>query len=243
VLEGVDEIYGLHVWPLLEAGQFAISLGPFLGQADFFNLEITGKGGHAAFPHLANDPIVIGCQFVTMVQTIVSRNVDPLESAVVSITKFQGGTTDNVIPPSVQIEGTIRTLKNDVQKGVRQRFENMVSSIASAHGARFDLHYQEGYPVTYNHEPCVSRALSIAKELVDETDIIYPFPPIMGSEDFGYYSEKIPACFIGLGVGNKEKGIVNMCHHPYFDVDESCLLYGMAMHTSLALSVEGKSVG
>jgi len=236
VLDGVDEIYGLHVWPLLEAGQFAICPGPALGQPDVFEVEIKGKGGHAAFPHLAIDPILIGSQFVTALQSIVARNVDPLESAVISVTQFHGGTTDNVIPPSVKLTGTVRTLKKDIQVSVREKIENVLSGMTSAHGASYNFSYQEGYPVTYNHESCATNAFSIMKMLVDEGNISYPYPPLLGGEDFGYYSQKIPACFIFLGAGNKEKGIVNMCHDPRFDVDEKCMIYGMAMHVSLALS-------
>ncbi|MFB3041956.1 MAG: M20/M25/M40 family metallo-hydrolase, partial [Candidatus Poribacteria bacterium] len=117
-----------------------------------------------------------------------------------------------------------------------EKIENVLSGMTSAHGASYNFSYQEGYPVTYNHESCSTNAFSIMKMLVDEGNISYPYPPLLGGEDFGYYSQKIPACFIFLGAGNKEKGIVNMCHDPRFDVDEKCMIYGMAMHASLALS-------
>ena len=236
VLDGVDQIYGLHVWPLLESGQFAICPGPAFGQPDVFDIEIKGKGGHAAFPHLTTDPIIVGSQFVSMLQSITSRNVDGLESAVISVTQFHGGTADNVIPQTVRLSGTVRTLKKEVQVKVRKRIEEVLIGATSAHGATYSFSYQEGYPVTYNHEQCVTKALTMAKTLVGGGDVNHPYSPILGGEDFGYYSQKIPACFIFLGAGNKTKGIVNMCHDPRFDIDEECMIYGMAAHASLALN-------
>jgi amidohydrolase len=235
-LDSVDEIYGMHVWPLIEAGQFAICPGPAFAQSDSFEIEIHGKGGHAAFPHLTIDPVMMGSQFVTLVQSVVGRNIDPLDSAVISVTQFHGGSAHNVIPPSVRLAGTVRTLKKEVQAQVRERLETLLSGITAAHGGTYDFFYQEGYPVTYNHQPCADNALAIAKTLVDEKSVHSPYPPVLGGEDFGYYSQEIPACFIFLGAGNREKGIVNMCHDPRFDVDEQCIIYGMAMHVSLALN-------
>ena len=241
VLDGVDEIYGLHAWPVFEAGQFGICPGAYLGQADHFEIEITGVGGHAAMPSFAIDPIVIGAQFVTALQSIVSRNVDPLESAVVSVTQFNAGTTGNVIPPSVKMVGTVRTLDREVQKTVRDRMEKLLEGITSGQGATFTFEYMEGYPVTFNHEPCVERALSVARAIAGEEQVVFPQPSILGAEDFGYYSRKIPACFFNLGCGNQAKGITRMLHDPRFDVDESCMIYGMAMEALLALTFHRES--
>ena len=238
VLNAVDQIYGLHVWPLLESGQFAICPGPAFGQPDVFEIEIRGKGGHAAFPHLTIDPIIVASQFVSILQSITSRNVDGLESAVISVTQFHGGTADNVIPELIKLSGTVRTLKKEVQIKVRQRIEQVLTGITSAHGASYNLSYQEGYPVTYNHQQCITEALSMAERLVGSAEIVYPYPPILGGEDFGYYSQQIPACFVLLGAGNQAEGVVNMCHDPCFDIEEECLVYGMAMHAGLALSME-----
>ena len=243
VLEDVDEIYGIHVFPLYAVGEYATCIGPMLAQSDTFQITLTGRGGHAAFPHLTVDPIVIGAQFVTAVQSIVSRYVDPLDSAVVSVTQLHGGDADlqngltgaalNVIPPKVLIGGTVRTLQASVQKKVRGQLEHLLAGLADAHNATYTFTYQDGYPVTYNHEPCVMTALSTAKTLVGEDNLVFPMSPVLGGEDFGYYSQKIPACFVMVGAGNKEKGIVNMCHHPQFDIDENCMIYGMALLVSL----------
>ena len=244
-LEDVDEIYGIHVFPLYAVGEYATCVGPMLAQSDTFKITLTGRGGHAAFPHLTVDPIVVSAQFVTALQSVIARNVDPLDSAVISVTQLHGGDANlqngltgaalNVIPPKVLIGGTVRTLQKSVQTRVRRQLESLLAGLADAHDATYTFDYQEGYPVTYNHEPCVNTAVSTAQGLVGEDNIIFPVPPILGGEDFGYYSQKIPACFVMVGAGNEEKGIVNMCHHPQFDIDEACLVYGMALLTNLAM--------
>ena len=244
VLEDVDEIYGIHVFPLYAVGEYATCTGPMLAQSDTFQITLTGRGGHAAFPHLTVDPIVIGAQFVTALQSIISRNVNPLDSAVVSVTQLHGGEANlqdglagaalNVIPPNVLIGGTVRTLQKSVQKRVREQIERLIAGFANANEATYTFDYQDGYPVTYNHEPCVKTALSAAEKLAKEDNLIFPVPPVLGGEDFGYYSQEIPACFVMVGAGNEEKGIVNMCHHPQFDIDETCMIYGMALFVSLA---------
>lgn len=235
VLDDVDEIYGIHVFPLYSVGQYATCIGPMLAQSDTFEITITGRGGHAAFPHLTVDPIVVGTQFVNAAQSIVSRNVDPLDSAVVSITQFHGGDAKNVIPPYVTLGGTVRTLDKGVQKRVRTQLKNLIAGIANAHEATYTFDYQEGCPVTYNHEPCVDTVVSSAEALVGKENVIFPIPPILGGEDFACYSQKIPACFVMVGAGNEQKGIVNMCHHPQFDIDETSMIYGMALTTSIGL--------
>ena len=243
-LDDVDEIYGIHVFPLYTVGEYATCTGPMLAQSDTFQITLTGRGGHAAFPHLTVDPIVIGAQFVTALQSIISRNVNPLDSAVVSVTQLHGGDANlqeglagaalNVIPPNVLIGGTVRTLQKSVQKRVQEQIERLIAGFANANDATYTFHYQDGYPVTYNHEPCVKTALSAAGKLVEKDNLIFPVPPVLGGEDFGYYSQKIPACFVMVGAGNQEKGIVNICHHPQFDIDETCMIYGMALFVSLA---------
>ena len=245
VLEDVDEIYGIHVFPLYPAGEYATCVGPMLAQSDTFRITLTGRGGHAAFPHLTIDPIVIAAQYVTAVQAIVARHVDPLDSAVVSVTQLHGGDANlqngltgaalNVIPPKVLIGGTVRTLQKTVQTRIREQLERLIAGLADANNATYTFDYQEGCPVTYNHEPCVTHVVSNARALVGEQKLLFPVPPILGGEDFGCYSQEIPACFVMVGAGNAEKGIVNMCHHPQFDIDETCMIYGMALLTSLAV--------
>ena len=238
VLEDVDEVYALHVWPLIEAGQFAICSGSALSQGDSFNIEIIGKGGHGAHPNLTIDPILIACQFVTSLQSIVARNIDPLEAAVISVTQINAGTTFNIIPSKISISGTVRTLKKEIQGTIRERMQEILVGCTSSHGADYNFSYREGVPVTHNHKQCVENALSVAKSLTSESNIFSPFPPLLASEDFGYYSQKIPACYIFLGAGNKKRRIINACHDPEFDVDEKCIKFGMAMLASLILKTQ-----
>ena len=235
VLNDVDEIYGFHVFPLYPVGYYATCKGPMLAQSDTFEITITGKGGHAAFPHLTVDPVLLGAQFVTAAQSIVSRNVNPLDSAVISITEFHAGDAKNVIPPSITLGGTVRTLNLTVQKEIKTQLENLLKGVTTANGATYRFDYQEGCPITFNHDPCVESVLSSATELVGEKNTIFPISPILGGEDFACYSQHIPACFVMVGAGNEEEGIVNMCHHPQFDIDEKSLLYGMALSVSIAL--------
>lgn len=229
VLEGVDEIYGLHVIPRLETGHFGIGTGAFMAQVDSFEIRIAGKGGHAAFPHLTIDPVVVGCKFVADLQSIVSRNIDPFGAAVVSVTQFHAGTAFNIIPESANIAGTVRTMDETVQQKIRRKMEDLLNGAAAAHGIDFDFNYIEEYPVTRNHPECEKKAVRVAETLAGPGNVAYPYPPILGGEDFGYYTAKVPGCLIWLGCGNTEKGITHMCHHPCFDVDETCMAGGMAL--------------
>jgi amidohydrolase len=235
-LQGVDEIYGLHVLPALEAGSFGLRDGAFLGQPDSFEIKIRGKGGHGAMPHYAVDPLYVGALFVTAVQSIVSRNTDPFTPVVVSVTQFHAGTSDNIIPAEAVIVGTVRTLDDAVQQSIRKRLEEILGGITRANGATYELAYTEGYPVTRNHGRCVARAVAAATALVGEKHVVYPYPAVLGGEDFGYYGQHIPACFAFIGCGNREKGIVEMCHHPGFDVDETCMLHAMAYFAAIVAS-------
>ena len=235
VLEDVDEIYGFHVFPLYPVGQYATCNGPMLAQSDTFEITITGKGGHAAFPHLTVDPVLLGAQFVNSAQSIVSRSVNPLDSAVVSITEFHAGDAKNVIPPSITLGGTVRTLDLTVQKKIKVQLENLLKGITTTNSATYRFDYHERCPVTFNHDPCVESVLSSARTLVGDENTIFPISPILGGEDFACYSQHIPACFVMVGAGNEKKGIVNMCHHPQFDIDEESMLYGMALAVCIAL--------
>ena len=237
-LDGVDEIFGLHVWPQLPTGNIGICSGPALGQPDVFEIIINGVGGHAALPNETVDPILIGAQFISNLQSIVARNIDPLRSAVISVTKFHSGETHNVIPQTAEITGTVRTFEKDIQRMIRNKLKNMLAGLCSAHGASFQFDYTDGYPVTFNHAVSVEKALAAAKHVVGEEKLQFPITPVLGGEDFAYYSQEIPGCFIFLGIRNPEKNIVYMCHDPRFDIDEDAMSLGMALHATLALSFE-----
>jgi amidohydrolase len=235
-LDGVDEIFGLHVWPLVETGKFCICQGPALGQPDVFEIEIAGGGGHAAVPHKTVDPIVIASQFISAIQSIVSRNVNPLDAAVVSITEFHAGTTHNVIPQKARLTGTVRTFKKEIQRMIRNKLKNILAALTSANEAEYTFNYTEGYPVTFNHVISIEKALEAAKSIAGSGKVVYPTEPVLWGEDFAYYTEKIPGCFVFLGIRNEEKNTIYMCHDPCFDIDEDALVNGMALHAALALN-------
>lgn len=236
VLESVDEIYALHVWPTLPVGHYGICVGPAMAQGDGFSVTINGRGGHAAAPHLTVDPIVISAQIIQSFQNIISRHVDPLDSAVITVAKIHGGTANNVIPDSCTFSGGVRTCSGDQQKFIRKTMEDIVHTVAAMYGAKGELSYVEGYPVTYNHEGLAAHAKEIAAQIVDKTSIDYPAKKMMGGEDFSYYAQKVKGCFIQLGCRNEAKGITHMLHDSRFDIDEDCMVYGTALHIKLAAS-------
>jgi amidohydrolase len=230
VLEGVDEIYGQHVWPTLETGKIGLCRGPAMGQPDILNIQINGKGGHAAYPQDCTDPIVIAAQYINAAQSIVSRNVSPMESAVISFTIIQGGTAHNIIPDSVQIKASVRTLKEEVKLKIKKRLYQLLEGICKGHNATFTFEYIGGHAITFNKPQLAERIATI----IQPEKLIYPHAPSMAGEDFGYYSQQIPACFIFLGCRNEQKGIKAMLHNPYFDIDEDCIEEGIAIWYSIA---------
>ncbi len=235
-MEGIDEVFGLHVWPQTETGKISVCEGPALAQPDTFEITIKGIGGHAAVPHAAVDPIVIGSQFVTAAQSIVARSVDPLKSAVLSVTQFHAGTTHNVIPESAYLMGTVRTFNKEIKEMVRDRLEGLLKALTETNGATYTFDYTDGYPVCFNNAESVQKVLTASAEVVGQDNLIYPEIPVMGGEDFAYFSEVVPGCFLFLGTRNEEKGTIYMCHDPRFDIDEDCMIFGMAVHATLALN-------
>ncbi len=228
-IDGVDYIFAQHVWPLIPSGRAGICRGAVMAQPDVFEIEIIGVGGHAAAPHQTIDPVVIGAQFIANIQTVVSRQIDPRETAVVSVTQFHAGTTHNVIPERAHITGTVRTFNKTVQRKIRNRLRDGIAAICSVYGAEYRLQYQEGYPVLINHPRATEQARRAAGRTLGEENVIYPAEPFPGGEDFAYYAQQIPGCFIFLGTRNEQKGLVHMLHDPRFDIDEEILKHGMAL--------------
>ena len=222
-LDGVDEIYALHVWPWLETGTIGICVGPTLAQADAFNITIEGKGGHAAAPHDAIDPIVNGSYLVAQLQILVSRHVSPLDSAVVTVSQFHAGSAYNVIPSQAKLTGTVRTYRPETQKHIRSIMEKLVSPIGS-------LEYTEGYPVLVNEKHCCEKAAKCAESF----NVHYPAEKALFGEDFAYYLQYVPGCFIQLGCRNEHKECTYPLHHPKFNLDEDCMKVGVDLLTRLA---------
>jgi len=234
-LDGVDAVFGLHLWQSFPTGMIGVIKGPMMAQADIFSLIVKGKGGHGAMPHTAVDPILAAAQIIVSVQSIVSRSVDPLKPCVVSFGTINGGTTNNIIPAEVAMAGTVRTFDLAVQALAERRLREIAEETAKAFGASCRVEYLTGYPAVVNDAAMVDLATGVAKRVLGE-GCLRPFDPIMGGEDFAYYLQKVPGAFIFLGAGN---GREFPHHHPAFDIDEKALPLGVLLLTSLALEFLG----
>jgi len=232
VLKGVEEIFALHVDPELPTGRFGGRAGPALAAADGVSINVIGKGGHGAAPHLAIDPVTVAAEIVVALQQVVSRNVNPIDAAVVSICNIHGGTAWNVIPESVLLRGTVRTLKESIRRKMPRRIERIARSIAHAHGAKCEFHYQFGYPPLFNHPSSVEKVKKAVKDLLGKS--LAEITPRMGAEDFSYYLHKVKGAIIHLGVGRK-KGGSGALHNPRFILDEAAMPLGVAFFVQLAL--------
>lgn len=226
VLDGVDAVVGQHLWAPMETKTIGVSAGPLMASPDTFHLVITGQGGHAAQPHLNVDPIAIGAQIVTNLQHLVSRYVDPFEPLVVSVTKFIGGTADNVIPNSVELCGTVRAFRDDLRDQAAEWMERVIRGLTEAHGAHYEFHYEKGYRPVINDEEVTNR-VKAALENVFPADVVQTAAPTMGGEDFSAYQTAVPGTFFFTGIYNEEKDVIYPHHHPRFNIDEDALQYGV----------------
>jgi len=222
-LEGVDYVYGSHVSSWSELGTVLFCEGYAMAAADFFELTIQGKGGHGASPHETIDPIVAAAQFVFGVQPIVSRNTDPIKSAVITIGKIESGTVGNVIPDKAHLTGTVRTFNPAIRDMVEQKLNNLCKAIEIQYGAKLEFNYTRGYDALYNH-PAETAMLREAVSINLPDLQVLNAPPRMGAEDFTYYLQEKPGTFFFTGGGNKEIEAVYPHHHPKFDVDEQSML-------------------
>lgn len=223
----VDAVFGLHMAQAIPVGFVGVAGGPVMAGGDLFEITIQGKGGHAASPHKAVDPIVIGSQIVVALQTVVARNVDPMESAVLSITVFQAGDAFNVIPDVAKIGGTVRWFKPDVTALVEKRIIEIATGIGEAAGATIDVTFSRGYQPTINDNAHAAIVREAAIGVVGEEHVLTP-PPVMGGEDFSRFLLERPGAFFVIGSKNEEKGLVWGHHHPKFDIDEESLGIGVA---------------
>lgn len=217
----IGEVYGMHNMPGLPVGKFAMRPGAIMAAADRLTIEIEGVGGHAARPHFAVDTVLIGSQIINTLQTIVARNVDPLESAVVSITLFQAGHTDNVIPQTALLRGTARSLRPAVRDLLEKRIVEVAEGIGKLHGAKVKVNYSRDYPVVVNDEKATEFASSIAREVAGDANVETKTPPVMGGEDFAFMLEARPGAFIFMGNGDSAN-----LHHPAYNFDDSAIPYG-----------------
>ena len=225
---GVQQVYGMHNFPGLPVGEFAIRPGPIMAAADRLTIEIEGKGGHAARPHLSIDTVLVGAQIINQIQSIVSRNVDPLQAAVVSICMFQAGNTDNVIPQTALLKGTARSLDPKVRDLLEARLHAVVEGTAHLYGATAKLTYKRDYPVLRNHERETSFAASVAGEIVGGSHVNTAMVPVMGAEDFSFMLEERPGAFIFVGNG-PSAGL----HHPAYNFNDEVIPIGTSYWVKL----------
>lgn len=227
-----EAVFGMHNWPWMPAGTMAICEGAVSASTDSFELKVIGKGGHAAFPHTTIDVVVCASQIVSALQHLVSRTVAPSDSAVVSVCKFHAGTKAlNVLPETVELGGTIRTLKPEIRKMLEEKFRHVVKSVADAFGAEVEVTWHKGYPSCVNTAAETDFARDVAKEVVGE-DKVFPFTPMMGGEDFAYFLEACKGAYIILGQGktDNDPGL----HSPHYDFNDDVLPVGAAYWVRMA---------
>ncbi|MGG2026148.1 M20 family metallopeptidase [Gottfriedia sp. S16(2024)] len=228
VMDGVDMIIGAHLWAPMKLGTVGVAYGPMMAAPDTFYITVEGKGGHAALPHDTIDSIAIASQVVTNLQHIVSRNTNPLDNLVLSVTKFIGGTTHNVIPGSVEICGTVRSFNAELRKSVPELMERVIKGITEAHGAQYKFNYELGYRPVINDEHITKAIEETILEVFDEKTLDL-MKPNMGGEDFSAFQQKAPGTFFYVGAGNKEKDIAYPHHHARFTIDEDALEIGVKL--------------
>jgi amidohydrolase len=224
----IEEVYGMHNYPGLPVGQFALRSGPLMASADRLTIQIEGHGGHAARPHLTIDSVLVGAQMINQIQSIVARNVDPLQSAVISICMFQAGSTDNVIPQTAFLRGTARSLNPRVRDVLETRLREVVEGTAGLYGAKVTFTYKRDYPVTRNHERQTAFASAVAAEVVGRERVDENTPPVMGAEDFSFMLEARPGAFIFVGNGDSA-GL----HHPAYDFNDEVIPIGTSYWVKL----------
>ncbi len=231
----VDAVYGMHNMPGIPAGSFAVSTGPVLASADEFRITITGVGGHGALPHKAVDPVLIAAETIVALQSIVSRETDPLQSAVVSVAHVRAGDATNVIPETALLAGTARAFAPDVQDTIETSMRRIAEGIAAAHGATAEVTYERGYPPTVNHDNETGIAAAAAARVVGAERVVHDALPLMASEDFSHMLEARPGCYVFIGNGDGDG--VAICHSPHYDFNDDILPIGASYWVSLVEDV------
>jgi hippurate hydrolase len=224
---GIEQVYGMHNGPGIPIGSFAIRQGPIMAATANVDIRIEGHGGHAARPHKCIDSVLVGVQLINALQQIVSRNVDPLEAAVISICEFHAGNARNVIPQTAELRGTVRTLTREVKDLIEKRVHEVCAGVAQMTGAKIDLTYEHGYPVTVNHAAQTDFATRIAREVAGEANV-HEMAPMMGAEDFSFMLEARPGAFIFCGNGDSA-GL----HHPAYNFNDEAIAYGTSYWVKL----------
>jgi amidohydrolase len=226
---GIEEVFGMHNYPGMPIGEFAIRSGPTMASTDAIDIDLEGVGGHAAWPHFGVDTVLVGAQIVNQLQSIVARNVNPLEAAVISICAFQAGHADNVIPQHAKLRGTARALSPKVRDLLQKRVREVVEGTAQAYGAKAKLTYTTGYPVLVNEERKTAFAAAVAKEVAGKEKVDTNSAPLMGAEDFAFMLQERPGAFIYIGNGDSA-GL----HNPAYDFNDEAIPLGTSYWVRLA---------
>lgn len=234
VLDGVDGIFGLHLWTPLPCGVIGIRSGEIMASADSFEVEITGKGGHGGLPHEAIDSVVIASHVIVQLQTIISRYLNPLDAGVITIGQIEAGNTYNVIAERCRFLGTVRAFKQGTREAIVKKMEEVIQAVCRMFGADYRFHYTWGYPPVVNDPEATNRLIESAKEIVGEQGV-WKIDPVMAGEDFAYYLKERPGAFCFLGAGNPERNITAPHHHPLFDFDEQAMKIGAELWIRTAL--------
>ena len=233
---GVDMSLSLHLWNEKPFGWLGVTKGPIMAGADIFTVRVTGRGGHGAIPDAAVDPIVAAANIVNALQTIVARNVSPLDTAVVSVTNIHGGTAFNVIPPEVRLEGTIRTFDHRVRQRIVERLEQIAHGVGEGMGCQVDVEIKRITPALVNNEAMAARVQGTAQRLLSEADLDTTYQT-MTAEDMAFMQEKIPGCYFFVGSNDKARHLDYGHHHPKFDFNEAALIRGSALMAAAAMDV------
>ena len=226
---GIEQVFGMHNYPGMPIGQFAIRSGPMMASTDTIGIDLEGVGGHAAWPHFGVDTVLVGAQIVNQLQSIVARNVDPLHAAVISICMFQAGNADNVIPQQAKLRGTARALSPKVRDLLQKRVREVVEGTARAYGAKAELTYTTGYPVLVNEEHKTAFAAGVAREVAGKDKVNTDCAPLMGAEDFAFMLQERPGAFIYIGNGNSAQ-----LHNPAYDFNDEAIPVGTSYWVRLA---------
>jgi len=231
----MESVFGMHNWPGMPVGQFAVHTGPVMASADRFDIEIIGHGAHAAMPHLGADPVIAGAALVQAIQTIVSRGLDPIDAAVISVTQFHAGEAYNVIPERAQLCGTVRAFSEAVQDRVEHALRRTCDGIAAAFAVQVAIEYRRGYPPTVNSAAEAAVCVEVAGALVGAANVATDARPSMGAEDFAYFLQRKPGCYVWIGNGPGEGGCT--LHNPNYDFNDDVIPTGVAYWAELVRKI------
>ena len=235
----MDAVFGLHNWPGLSVGRIGVASGPVMAGTDRFELTLTGQGGHAAMPHQAVDVVVAGSALVQALQSLVARNTDPLDAAVVSVTRFNAGFADNILPQTAILGGTVRSLNKTVQAQLEAGLRRICRGIEAAYGVAIDVGYSYGYPPTVNDDAASRLAYAAASAVVGESQVDTRLPPSMGAEDFAFLAQETPGCYVWLGNGPGSGGCI--LHSPDYDFNDEIIETGIRYWHQLATGIMPKN--